>query len=117
MSSKPYRVLPSHKVLPILSLKKFAYCLGVSRVKLEDIVNHLVYCYDPFEKKTANKKRIIDKPQGLLKEVQKRINDRILSNIELPEYVVGGVKGKKPADHLQRHIPNPIVVPIVVKDC
>jgi len=117
MSSKQYKVLPSHKVLPTLSLNKFAYCLGVSRVKLEDLVNHLVYCYDPFEKKTADKKRVIDNPQGLLKEVQKRINDRILSSIELPEYVVGGVKGKKPTEHPQRHINKPVVVTVDVKDC
>lgn len=117
MSSKQYKAAPSFKVLPILSPNKFAYCLGVSRVKLEDLVNHLVYCYDPFEKKKADKKRIIDNPQGLLKEVQKRINDRILSSIELPEFVVGGVKGKKPTEHPQRHIKRPIVVTIDVKDC
>lgn len=117
MSSKQYKILSSYKILPILSLNKFASCLGVSRLKLEDLVNHLVYCYDPFEKKTADKKRVIDNPQGLLKEVQKRINDRILGSIEFPKYVVGGVKGKKPSEHPQRHTNKPVVVTMDVKDC
>jgi len=117
MSSKQFRPLSSNKVLPILSLNKFAYCLGVSRVKLEDLVNHLVYCYDPYDKNKAGKKRTIDRPQGLLKEVQKRMNDRILNSIQLPEYVVGGVKGKKPKEHPQRHINRPVVVTMDVKDC
>lgn len=103
--------------MPILSLNKFAYCLGVPKRKLEDIVDHLIYCYDPFEKKKADKKRIIDNPQGLLKEIQKRINDRILSGIELSGYVVGGVKGKRPTEHPNRHINKPVVVTLDVKDC
>jgi hypothetical protein len=117
MSSKQYKLLSPHKVSPILSLNKFAHCLGIPRAKLEDLVNHLEYCYEPFEKKTGDKKRVIDNPQGLLKEVQKRINDRILSSIELPGYVVGGVKGKKPTEHPQRHINKSVVVTMDVKDC
>lgn len=117
MSSRQYKAILPPKVLPILSLNKFAYCLGIHRTKLEEIVKHLTYCYEPFEKKRADKKRIIDNPQGLLKEIQKRINDRILSSIGLPDYVVGGVKGKRPSDHPQRHINKPVVVTMDVKDC
>ena len=105
------------KVLPILSLNKFAFCLGICREKLEKITENIDSHYAPFPKKTGEKERIIDNPTGLLKEAQSRIHNRILSSISFPDYVIGGVKGKKPYEHPQRHIHKPVVVTLDVKDC
>lgn len=116
-SSKKYNAVPSSKIFPILSLNKFAYCLGISREKLEGLANHIDSCYLPFKKKRGDKERLIDNPQGLLKEVQKRINDRILSRVELPEHVIGGVRGRKPFEHPQRHTGKAVVVTLDIKDC
>jgi len=105
------------QALPILSLNKLAFHLGIRREKLEKITENIDSHYAPFLKKTEGKERIIDNPTGLLKEVQSRIHDRILSSIPLPDYVIGGVKGKKPYEHPQRHINKPVVVTLDVKDC
>jgi hypothetical protein len=105
------------QALPILSLNKFAFCLGIRRDKLEKIADRADGCYAPFSKKRGERERLIDNPTGLLKEIQGRINDRILSKVSLPDFVIGGVKGKKPYEHPQRHINKPVVVTMDVKDC
>lgn len=105
------------QTLPILSLNKFAFRIGIRREKLEKIAENSDSHYAPFPKKTGQKERIIDNPTGLLKEAQSRIHDHILSSISFPDYVIGGVKGKKPYEHPQRHINKPVVVTLDVKDC
>ena len=105
------------QALPILSLNKFSFHIGIRREKLEKIAENSDSHYAPFQKKTGQKERIIDNPMGLLKEAQSRIHDRILSSISFPDYVIGGVKGKKPYEHPQRHINKPVVVTLDVKDC
>lgn len=107
----------TQQALPILSLNKFSFHIGIRREKLEKIAENSGSHYAPFPKKTGQKERIIDNPTGLLKEAQSRIHDRILSSISFPDYVIGGVKGKKPYEHPQRHINKPVVVTLDVKDC
>lgn len=105
------------QAIPILSLNKFAFQLGIRREKLEKIAENIDSHYAPFQKKIGEKERIIDNPTGLLKEAQSRIHDRILSSIPLPDYVIGGVKGRKPYEHPQRHINKSVVVTLDVKGC
>lgn len=108
---------PLQQLLPILSLNKFAYCLGIHRKKIEKLAEEAHSYYAQFSKKIGTKERIIDNPRGLLKEVQKRINDRIFGEISFPDFVIGGVKGRKPFEHPQRHINKAIVITVDVKDC
>jgi Reverse transcriptase (RNA-dependent DNA polymerase). len=42
----------------------------------------------------SNKQRQIDAPVHPLKTIQERINERILAQVNLPDYIMGGVKGK-----------------------
>lgn len=105
------------ETLPILSLNKFSFRLGIHREKIEKIAEKADSYYAPFPKNTGGKERIIDNPVGLLKEIQNRIHERILSTIPLPDFVIGGVRGKKPYEHPQRHINKPVVVTLDVKDC
>lgn len=105
------------QILPILSPNKFAHCIGIERKKIEELANNTASSYKPFPKKTGEKERIIDNPTGLLKEVQRRINDRILSSIIFPDFVIGGVKGRRPYEHPLRHVKKPIVITLDVKDC
>lgn len=73
--------------------------------------------YNPFPKKTGNKERIIDNPTEKLKNIQRRMNECILRKIDLPNYVIGGVKGRNPLAHPQLHVKAPIVITIDIKDC
>lgn len=91
--------------------------MSIHKEKIEKLSNSAHLFYAPFPKKTGVKPRIIDNPTGLLKEVQKRINDRILAEISFPNFVIGGVKGRKPYEHPQRHINKPVVVTLDVKSC
>lgn len=115
--SKQYDQQPLQQILPILSPNKFAHCIGIHRDKIEKLANKVTSFYSPFPKKTGEKERIIDNPTGLLKEVQQRINDRILNSILFPDFVIGGVKGRKPYEHPLRHVKRPIVITLDVKDC
>ncbi len=102
---------------PILSLKKFAYAIGIPKEKLETLAEKAESYYSPFTKIAGNKPREIDNPVGFLKEVQNRIDDRIFSTLLFPEYVIGGIKGKKPYEHPFRHICKKVVVTFDVRDC
>lgn len=102
---------------PILSLRKLAYAIGIPREKLENLADKAESYYSPFMKKTGDKSREIDNPVGFLKEVQNRIDDRIFSALSFPEYIIGGVKGRKPYEHPFRHIRKKVVVTFDVRDC
>lgn len=104
-------------VFPIASLRKFSYLIGIPKEKLEWLSENISAHYKPFLKKTGDKSRIIDNPTGLLKEAQKRINERILTKIELPSFVIGGVKGKKPHEHPKLHVGKRVVVTLDIRDC
>lgn len=104
-------------VFPIESIRKFSYHIGIPREKLEWLAENISAHYKPFLKKTGEKSRIIDNPNGLLKEVQKRINERILTKIELPFFVIGGVKGRRPYAHPSLHVGKRVVVTLDIKDC
>lgn len=117
MSSGQYRPEPLKQILPIFSLNKFSHYLGIERNKIEKVADNTTFYYKPFTKKTGEKERIIDNPTRLLKDIQVRINDRILSTIVFPEFVIGGVKGRKPYEHPLRHVKKPIVITMDVKDC
>jgi len=117
ISSSQYNQKSPQQVLPILSINKFAHCLGIHRGKIEKLADETVSYYAPFQKKTGTKERTIDNPRGLLKEVQKRMNDRILDKFVLPDFVIGGVKGKRPNEHPGRHVNKPLVITFDIKDC
>lgn len=84
----------------------FPSIIGVSKEKLDEIISDIDNHYNEWEEVKTNpstgnpktyldgsvKKRIIRPPKKNLKIIQKRIKNRILSKIELPNNVHGGVK-------------------------
>ena len=104
-------------IFPILSVNKFARLLGVPRETLENVADNFAKLYKPFPKKTGKKPRTIDNPVEPLKSIQQKINKLIFRNIEFPNFIIGGVKGRNPLEHPMLHINKPVVITIDVKDC
>ena len=60
--------------------------------------------YQPFLKSRPGRKaRLIDNPKRNLKDVQRRIRDRLLVNLPLPEWMHGCVKGRSPLTNARVH--------------
>lgn len=108
---------PVQPVFPILSVRRFAYLVEIPRDKIEETAQAPEAYYSPFIKKIGGKSRLIDNPTGILKQLQGRINEKILSQICFPDFVIGGIKGRKPVEHPQRHIKKSVVVTLDVKEC
>ncbi len=96
--------------------KRLAYLLEYDLNKLLDIMNNVDDFYYEFKQikcnsdgspKIKNGKinyRIIHPSKGKLKKVQNRINNSVLSKIELPDYVHGGVKGRSNITNAYSHL-------------
>src|SRR5690349_15640278 len=90
--------------LNLLSEGDLAQRLGISREKLRNIARDADSQYNPFSqikaprpfarKKSKPKIREIDQPLDPLLEVQKRIYRILLRNLDLPEHICGGVRGR-----------------------
>lgn len=104
----------NQEVFPLKSPTNFAWLLGVSIHELKEVANKADSFYSPF----VNKKgRNIDNPQDQLKVIQSKINKKILTLYKFPEFITGGIKGRKIQDHLSIHIRRPVVVTLDVKNC
>lgn len=92
----------------IKSKRHLLHVIKVDSNRLEYILTHLDEFYYSFDKTKFNKltgkpkrdgagkikKRTINSSKGDLKSIQSRIYNFLLSNITLPKYFYGGVKGK-----------------------
>ena len=68
----------------------------------------------PF-KKSRRKSRNIDNPVGQLKDIQNRINVKLLRIIDLPNHVFGGRKGRSVIQNANHHLGRKTLVTIDVK--
>jgi len=101
------------ETVDLFSFRKLEVCLGLPRNEIRSIASRAGGFYDPFPKKQKvrpfqqkfkpHKVRTIDNPIEPLKSLQKEINDRILRKVALPDYVYGGVKGKRVLDNVLLH--------------
>ncbi len=66
ISSSQHNLKYPQQVLPILSINKFVYCLGIHRKKIEKLADEAASYYIPFQKKTGTKERTIDNPRGFI---------------------------------------------------
>ena len=107
----------SATALRISSLQDLAQVLGVPLNHLEYLARHAFSHYKPRFDGEGAKTRLLDRPSDRLKRIQKLIKKRILDRIELPSYVIGGVKGQEPTEHPSAHVHKPVVVTIDVRDC
>lgn len=100
----------------INTLKHLAYVLKVDLREIETIVNGIDnFYYEKSEIKLKKdltpkldrngnpKQRILNPSIKRLKEIQKRIQKRILLSLEIPDYAYGAIKGKDNVMNAKRH--------------
>jgi RNA-directed DNA polymerase len=104
------------------SLRDLEFRLGVRRGELQELVKSRPSIYRPFKmtkkphpypgklRRLAAlrpiKYRKIDNPVKQLKDIQKRILERVLAGVELPAYMFGAVSGKTLVLHAEQHLEN-----------
>lgn len=104
---------------PILSMKDFAWRVGVPLERLEAIAEEIAL--DPMSHyrlqvlKKGDKVRHLRVPKAELKAVLRRIKDRILDPLPLSDAVHGGVRGRSPGTNARRHLAKRSVVTVDVK--
>ena len=109
----------------IKSVRDLAHRLGVRREILESMTKTAGAYYAPFEsnnsprpfqkKPFVKKSRDIDNPVSQLKEIQSKINVRLLRSVELPDHVFGGRKGRSVIQNAKHHLGRKVLVTIDVR--
>ncbi|ANM31313.1 hypothetical protein ABI59_19650 [Acidobacteria bacterium Mor1] len=99
------------------SMRRLESLLGRSRKDIKRIAENSGRYYRPFPKRQGDKVRTIDNPTGELKQIQKRIQERILTDFELPESMLGGVKGRSIKLNAKLHCGAPTVVHLDLVKC
>jgi len=103
----------SLRKLNLYSLSRLERILGLDRGYIRALAAVAGRYYSPFTKPNKSrpferiakprKLRVIDNPSEELKAVQSLITERLLKQVELPEHVCGGVKGKSVLDNVALH--------------
>lgn len=111
--------------LNIGSLDVLGYALGLSPETIVAASHRTGHDYDPFIKVSSPppfkkdpielKQRKIDNPILITKEIQKRINRRLLSTLQLSGHICGGVKGKTLLDNIAPHLNARVIVTADIK--
>jgi hypothetical protein len=71
----------------------------------------------PFPKKPVQiKERRIDKSIQVLKHIQKRINRRLLRDLQLPSHICGAVKKKSLLDNITPHLSSSVIVTLDIRN-
>ncbi|HKB68715.1 MAG TPA: reverse transcriptase family protein [Pyrinomonadaceae bacterium] len=112
--------------LNIATFKALGYRLGLSPDLIIETSHFAGRYYDPFDltpdprpflkKPVRPKERRIDKPILVLKDIQKRINQRLLRDLPLPSHICGGVKKKSLLDNIVPHLGARVVVTLDIKN-
>ncbi len=84
---------------PLLSLRDLEWRLEIPREVLRKIASSIPLHYHPWRKGN----RLIDNPDEQLKHIQRRINSRLLDELDLPLHLHGGVRGRSPRTNAQAH--------------
>lgn len=109
---------------PILSLNKLAWALNIKATTLKKVAEKSGGYYKPFKDRQIKddgkvKIRHIDNPRGELKNIQSRVNKRLLRKvmISMPQGMIGGISGKSVLDNAMEHVSQEVVVTIDLRDC
>lgn len=112
--------------LNIATFKALGYRLGLSPDLIIETSHFAGRYYEPFDltpaprpflkKPVRPKERRIDKPILVLKDIQKRINQRLLRDLPLPSHICGGVKRKSLLDNIVPHLGARVVVTLDIKN-
>lgn len=106
--------------LRIQTLQHLALRLGVDLAELETLGNSAREHYRPFSRTRTNngrvKRRVIDNPDEQLKHVQSCIQKKLLAELELPENLFGGVRGRTALANARRHAGAAEIVKVDARD-
>lgn len=110
-----------------MSERDLAQRLCIPREKLRSIASDPDAHYNPFsqikpqrpfaKEESKVKIREIDQPVDPLLEVQKRIYRILLRDLDLPEHINGGVKGRSVLDNVKHHQNETTIVTLDIKSC
>lgn len=110
---------------PLYSLKDLEFRLGESREKLRFLAENWRNEYSPFQQfkepkpfqkeQKQSKPRNIDNPSAVLKAVQKKILEKLLKPVMLPNFLFGGVAKLSIKEHAGAHLGSSCVVKMDVK--
>lgn len=101
----------------IKTLDHLSYVLGIKKRVLLGVAENINRHYSPFVDRKGKKPRKIDNPSKFLKEIHKKIKDRILTVYPIFYGSFGGVPGKTIRDNAKKHLRKRIVIRLDLKDC
>jgi RNA-directed DNA polymerase len=104
-------------VFPLHSHTKLRSLVGYDFETLSKIADKVGQYYSPFDLFQKGKWRHIDRPTGLLVDIQKRIQRKLLSTITFPGTLVGAIPGKSIVENASFHTGKAVVVAIDLRDC
>ena len=110
----------SYPTSNLVSMRRLEQLLGYERSDLARIAEHAGRYYRPFDRRRERNKgkwRHIDNPTGVLREVQGRIQGKILVGVPLPDTMMGGVRGRSIRDNGVRHTRQSMLVTLDLRDC
>jgi RNA-directed DNA polymerase len=104
------------EIEPLVSVGRLAEILGFSPSMLHAVADKADSFYRPFPLTTpTGKVRPIDNPIGQLKAIQSRIKDCLLTAIDFPPEIVGGVRGRSIRTGALQHVRQPQVVTLDIR--
>ena len=109
-----------HRHTDVVSIAHLEHLLGWNRSKIQKYASEAGRYYNPFDRQRVageGKWRHIDNPVGQLRELQGAIQRNILARAALPEFMLGGVKGRSIKDNAKIHARKPMVLTIDVRNC
>ena len=102
--------------LGIRSLQDLAHRLGVPLPELRQVALARDEYYRPFSQpKKSGGSRQIHNPTGRLKDIQSRINHRLLAGLQYAPHLHGGIKGRSTITNAEPHVGQGVVVKIDIK--
>ena len=96
------------------SKKRLEHLLNIEAGEMKNIESVIKYSQFSIDKKNSDEKRNITAPQYTIKRVQKRILV-LLQNIERPQWLISGEKGKSYINNGMAHVGNCYAVTIDIK--
>lgn len=96
------------------SKKRLEHLLNIEAGEMKNIESVIKYSQFSIDKKNSDEKRKITAPQYTIKRVQKRILV-LLQNIERPQWLISGEKGKSYINNGMAHVGNCYAVTIDIK--
>ncbi len=91
--------------------------LGIPPNRLRSWARKAECEYRPYVDRGKEKEREIDNPSEGLKSVQKAIQRKLFSPLDLPFHIHGCARGRSPKSNAKLHVRSPMLVKLDIVDC